>query len=126
MHARVCVSHSPLTFRRLATNGVVIATEKKSASSLVDDSTLEKVAMICSTVGMVYSGMGPDFRVLVSKARKAAQQYKRVYMEEPPTRILVQEIASVMQEYTQSGQVQQKTLVINMFMTWKLTRLVRI
>lgn len=82
--------------------------------------------MICSTVGMVYSGMGPDFRVLVSKARKAAQQYKRVYMEEPPTRILVQEIASVMQEYTQSGQVQQKTLVINMFMTWKLTRLVRI
>ncbi|KAL1930326.1 hypothetical protein VTP01DRAFT_10488 [Rhizomucor pusillus] len=88
-----------------ATNGVVIATEKKSASSLVDDSTLEKVAMICSTVGMVYSGMGPDFRVLVSKARKAAQQYKRVYMEEPPTRILVQEIASVMQEYTQSGGV---------------------
>jgi 20S proteasome subunit alpha 2 len=52
---------------------------------------------------MIYSGMGPDFRVLVSKARKAAQAYKRVYMEEPPVRILVQEVASVMQEYTQSG-----------------------
>lgn len=69
----------------------------------MDDSTVEKVAMICSNIGMVYSGMGPDFRVLVTKARKAAQQYKRVYMEEPPLRILVQDVASVMQEYTQSG-----------------------
>lgn len=86
-----------------ATNGIVIATEKKSASSLVDDSSLEKVATICANVGMIYSGMGPDFRVLVSKARKAAQAYKRLYMEEPPVRILVQEVAGVMQEYTQSG-----------------------
>jgi 20S proteasome subunit alpha 2 len=87
----------------LATNGIVIATEKKSASSLVDDSSLEKVATICANIGMIYSGMGPDFRVLVGKARKAAQAYKRLYMEEPPVRILVQEVAGVMQEYTQSG-----------------------
>lgn len=87
----------------LATNGIVIATEKKSASSLVDDSTVEKVATICANIGMIYSGMGPDFRVLLSKARKAAQAYKRLYCEEPPVRILVQEVAGVMQEYTQSG-----------------------
>lgn len=90
-------------FSWIATNGIVIATEKKPASSLVDDSTLEKVATICSNIGMIYSGMGPDFRVLVSKARKAAQAYKRLYMEEPPVKILVQEVAGVMQEYTQSG-----------------------
>ncbi|KAF9148609.1 Proteasome subunit alpha type-2 [Linnemannia schmuckeri] len=88
-----------------ATNGIVIATEKKAVSTLIDDSSLEKVAIICSNVGMVYSGMGPDYRVLVNKARKAAQAYKRVYMEEPPTAILVKEIASVMQEFTQSGGV---------------------
>ncbi|KAF9435251.1 Proteasome subunit alpha type-2 [Entomortierella beljakovae] len=88
-----------------ATNGIVIATEKKAVSTLVDDSSLEKVAIICSNIGMVYSGMGPDYRVLVNKARKAAQAYKRVYMEEPPTAILVKEIASVMQEFTQSGGV---------------------
>jgi 20S proteasome subunit alpha 2 len=52
---------------------------------------------------MVYSGMGPDFRILLSKARKAAQKYKRVYNEYPPTGILVKEVASVMQEFTQSG-----------------------
>jgi 20S proteasome subunit alpha 2 len=87
----------------LASNGIVIATEKKQSSILVDDSTIEKVTMISKSIGMVYSGMGPDFRVLVDKARKAAQEYKKVYMEEPPTMILVQEIAQVMQEFTQSG-----------------------
>lgn len=55
---------------------------------------------------MVYSGMGPDFRVLVDKARKSAHSsYKRIYNEYPPTRILVQEIAKTVQEATQSGGV---------------------
>ncbi|KND03046.1 proteasome core particle subunit alpha 2 [Spizellomyces punctatus DAOM BR117] len=88
-----------------ATNGIVIATEKKTPSFLVDDSTMEKVAVISSNIGMVYSGMGPDARVLVDKARKSAQEYKRVYHEEPPTVMLVKEVASVMQEFTQSGGV---------------------
>ncbi|EDK37501.2 conserved hypothetical protein [Meyerozyma guilliermondii ATCC 6260] len=53
---------------------------------------------------MTYSGMGPDFRVLVDKARKLAHtNYKRIYNEYPPVKILVQEIAKVMQESTQSG-----------------------
>lgn len=87
----------------LATNGVVIATEKKSASTLIDDSSIEKVAMVCDSIGMVYSGMGPDFRLLVSRARKYAQQYKQLYMENPPTRILVEQLARVMQDYTHRG-----------------------
>lgn len=86
-----------------ATNGIVIATEKKTPSFLVDDSTVEKVAVICPNIGMVYSGMGPDARVLVDKARKSAQEYKRVYHEDPPTAMLVKEVANVMQEFTQSG-----------------------
>jgi 20S proteasome subunit alpha 2 len=53
---------------------------------------------------MVYSGMGPDYRVLVDKARKVSHtNYKRIYNEYPPTRILVQDVARVMQEATQSG-----------------------
>lgn len=86
-----------------ATNGVVIATEKKSASTLIDDESTEKVAVICDSIGMVYSGMGPDFRLLVSRARKYAQQYKQLYMENPPTRILVEQLARVMQDYTHRG-----------------------
>jgi len=88
-----------------ATNGIVIATEKKSSSLLIDSSMVEKVAVICPNIGFVYSGMGPDFRVLVNKARKSAQAYWKIYGEYPPTRVLTQEIASVMQEATQSGYV---------------------
>ncbi|KAK2096596.1 Proteasome subunit alpha type-2 [Saguinus oedipus] len=49
--------------------------------------------------------MGPDYRVLVHRARKLAQQYYLVYQEPIPTAQLVQRVASVMQEYTQSGGV---------------------
>ncbi|KAL2917150.1 Proteasome subunit alpha type-2 [Polyrhizophydium stewartii] len=88
-----------------AANGVVIATEKKTPSFLVDETTLTKVASISKNIGMVYAGMGPDARLLLDKARKSAQEYKRTYCEEPPTLMLVKEVASVMQEYTQSGGV---------------------
>lgn len=86
-----------------ATNGIVLATEKKASSVLIDTSVLEKVAPICPNIGFVYSGMGPDFRVLVAKARKIAQAYWKVYGEYPPTKVLVQEVAGVMQKATQSG-----------------------
>jgi 20S proteasome subunit alpha 2 len=86
-----------------ATNGIVIATEKKSPSILIDDSMLEKVAIVCPNIGLVYSGMGPDFRVLAAKARKSAQAYWKIYGEYPPTRVLTQEVATVMQEATQRG-----------------------
>lgn len=47
--------------------------------------------------------MGPDYRLLVRQARKIAQQYERNYLESIPTTQLVQRVAAVMQEYTQSG-----------------------
>ncbi|PGH14757.1 hypothetical protein AJ80_05801 [Polytolypa hystricis UAMH7299] len=89
-----------------ATNGVVLATEKKSSSPLIDPPSLSKVSLITPDIGMVYSGMGPDYRVLVDKARKTSHtSYKRIYNEYPPTRILVQDVARVVQEATQSGGV---------------------
>ncbi|KAF2639249.1 proteasome core particle subunit alpha 2 [Massarina eburnea CBS 473.64] len=89
-----------------ATNGIVLATEKKSSSPLIDSTSSSKVTLITPNIGMVYSGMGPDYRVLVDKARKVSHTgYKRIYNEYPPTRILVQDVARVMQEATQSGGV---------------------
>ncbi|EGV65947.1 Proteasome subunit alpha type-2 [Yamadazyma tenuis] len=85
-------------------DGVVLATERKVNSNLSKKDTNSKVELITPDIGMSYSGMGPDFRVLVDKARKLAHtNYKRVYNEYPPVKILVQEIAKVMQESTQSG-----------------------
>lgn len=104
-HALAAVSQGATSLGIKASNAIVIATEKRPPSPLVDDSFLEKVSIVCPNIGIVYSGMGPDFRVLLAKARKSAQSYWKIYGEYPPTRVLVQEIATIMQEATQSGGV---------------------
>ena len=86
-----------------ASNGVVIATENKQKSILYDEHSVHKVEMVTNHIGMIYSGMGPDYRLLVKQARKIAQNYFLTYREPIPTSQLVQKIATVMQEYTQSG-----------------------
>ena len=80
-----------------ASNGVVVATEKKQKSILNDEHSICKIEQITKHVGMVYSGMGPDYRLLVRRARKLAQTYFLTYQEPIPTVQLVQRVASVMQ-----------------------------
>src|SRR6478735_6486897 len=67
-----------------ATNGVVVATEKKLPSPLVDHNSLQKVTPLTDHIGMVYSGMGPDSRVLAKQGRKHAEEYYRIYKERIP------------------------------------------
>mmetsp|Transcript_27623 Transcript_27623/g.38568 ORF Transcript_27623/g.38568 Transcript_27623/m.38568 type:complete len:124 (-) Transcript_27623:537-908(-) len=83
--------------------GVVIATEKMTPSVLVDQKSRTKIASLSSNCGLVYSGMGPDYRVLLRKGRKIAQEYYMTYKDEIPVSQIVREMASVMQEFTQSG-----------------------
>ena len=88
-----------------ATNGVVLATEKKHKSILYEEHSTFKVEQITDSIGMVYSGMGPDYRVLIRRARKIAQSYQLEKGEDIPTAQLVSRVAMVMQEFTQSGGV---------------------
>ncbi|XP_019796222.1 proteasome subunit alpha type-2 isoform X2 [Orcinus orca] len=44
-----------------AANGVVLATEKKQKSILYDERSVHKVEPITKHIGLVYSGMGPDY-----------------------------------------------------------------
>jgi 20S proteasome subunit alpha 2 len=83
-----------------AANGVVLATEKKLPSVLVDESTVQKISLVTPNIGLTYSGMGPDSRVLIRKARKSGQVYYRQYHEHIPVAQLVRETATVMQEFT--------------------------
>lgn len=86
-----------------SSDGVVIATEKKLPSILVDESTVQKICLITPNIGVVYSGMGPDYRVLIRKARKTAQAYHSLYKEHIPVAQLVREVATVMQEFTRES-----------------------
>lgn len=87
---------------------------------LIDEGSLIKVVNLTDHIGMVYSGMGPDARVLLKKARKLAQQYYNVYHEPIPVSQIVKEIASVMQEFTQSGYVSFDRLIkMSTWMIWE-------
>lgn len=104
-HALTRVAAGKLSIGIRATNGVVIATDKKVQSTLVDLENYQKIQSITPSTGFVYSGMGPDFRVLVRSARKAAQKYYLMYREVQPVSMIVRDSALLMQEYTQSGGV---------------------
>lgn len=102
-HALAAVNQGVTSIGITATNGIVLATEKKSPSPLINSDFIEKISKITPNIGMTYSGMGPDFRVLVDKSRKVSHtNYKRIYNEYPPTKMLVGDIAKIMQESTQS------------------------
>ena len=88
-----------------ASNGVVLATEKKIPSVLIDDSTVVKTYVVSERIGLVFSGMSPDARVLVKRARKMAETYHLTFGEEIPVTQLVKQIAAVAQEFTHSGGV---------------------
>jgi 20S proteasome subunit alpha 2 len=47
-----------------AIDGVVIATDKKVPSTLVDSAHVHKIEQITPTTGFCYAGVGPDYRVL--------------------------------------------------------------
>ncbi|XP_039135385.1 proteasome subunit alpha type-2-like isoform X5 [Dioscorea cayenensis subsp. rotundata] len=78
-HALMAVGSGQTSIGIKAANGVVIATEKKLSSILVDETSVQKSQLMTTNVGVVYSGMGPDFWVLVRKSRKRAQRYYRLY-----------------------------------------------
>mmetsp|Transcript_1918 Transcript_1918/g.6875 ORF Transcript_1918/g.6875 Transcript_1918/m.6875 type:complete len:237 (+) Transcript_1918:97-807(+) len=104
-HALKAVAAGSTSLGIKAKNGVVIATEKKLPTSLVDEKSVVKTQLITENTGFVYSGMGADFRVLVRKARQSAQRYYDLYKETIPVSQLVRETAAVMQEFTQRGGV---------------------
>lgn len=104
-HALAAVHAGATSLGVKAANGVVLASEKKLPSVLVDGSSVHKTASLNPMVGCVYSGLGPDSRVLVRKGRQQSQSYMLSYGEYPPVSQLVREQAAVMQEFTQSGGV---------------------
>mmetsp|Transcript_50833 Transcript_50833/g.77280 ORF Transcript_50833/g.77280 Transcript_50833/m.77280 type:complete len:235 (-) Transcript_50833:65-769(-) len=103
-YALQAVTHGTTSLGIKAKDGVVIATEKK-LPDLMNSSTIQKINNLTDNIGVVYSGLNPDSRVLVTKGRKLAQQYYRTYKESIPVSQIVKKIANVMQEYTQSGGV---------------------
>uniref|UniRef100_A0A0A9WNQ7 Proteasome subunit alpha type-2 n=1 Tax=Lygus hesperus TaxID=30085 RepID=A0A0A9WNQ7_LYGHE len=74
-------------------------------SHLVDETTISKIVLASTNIGMTYAGIGPDFRVLTDKGRKEVQKYQLEYKDEMPVSQFTQRVAAVAQDFTQSGGV---------------------
>lgn len=87
-------------------DGVILACEKNLNSILIDETSFTKISNLSKYIGCAYSGLGPDYKVVLKKARKDFQEYKLQFMDDlMPVHSLTRNLANLMQEYTQSGGV---------------------
>ena len=104
-HALTAVGNGETVIGIRAKNGIVIAAEKKLASPLIDESSIHKIDKLCDYMGVSYAGIGPDFNAVVMKARKDVAKYHATYQDRITPFVLCKQIATLFQEYTQSGGV---------------------
>ena len=85
-------------------DGIVIATEKRTASNLLIPSKHgEKIFKIDDHVSAIVSGLTSDANYLIEHIRKVGQNYRYTYGNEMPIEQLVENLCNLKQSYTQYG-----------------------
>jgi len=111
-YAMEAISHAGTVLGVLATDGVVLAAEKKVTGKLLDLSEAkaggyggsgEKIFLLNSNVVAGVAGITADANSLVNYARSAAQQHLLRYNEDIPVELLAQRLCDLKQGYTQFG-----------------------
>jgi len=75
--------------------GVVLAVEKRLSSTLLDPSSVDKVAEIDAHIGVAMSGLVADARTLVDHARVEAQNHTFTYAEPMGVEALTQGVCDL-------------------------------
>ena len=105
-HAITAANNGETTLALKTKDGIILACEKMISSILVDSTSFSKISNVSKYIGVAYSGLTPDYKVLLKKARKDFQQYKLKFVDDlMPVHSLSKGVADLMQEYTQSGGV---------------------
>jgi len=103
-YAMEAIGHGGAVIGVLATNGVVLAAEKKTTSKLLEsDKTSEKMYMIDQHIAAAVAGIRADANILINNARMTAQRHLYKYDEAMPVEQLIQQICDLKQGYTQYG-----------------------
>ncbi|OLL26751.1 putative proteasome subunit alpha type-3 [Neolecta irregularis DAH-3] len=115
-YAMEAIAHAGTALGMLATDGIVLAAEKKVFSKLLEkDSSSEKVgilneyvtficlAMTTSNMICAVAGITADANILMNHARSDAQRYLYMYNEDIPCEQLVRKLCDLKQGYTQYG-----------------------
>jgi len=86
-------------------SAVVLLSEKKKATQLLDVDNIEKVYLLDDHVGCSFAGLASDGRILIDYARSQALQHRLIYDEPINIDYLTKLVADIKQAYTQHGGV---------------------
>lgn len=103
-YAMEAISHAGACVGILATDGVVLAAEKKTTSKLLESNvSSEKMYKIDDHIACAVAGITADANILINNARLSAQRYTFSYQEPMPLEQLVAQLCDLKQGYTQYG-----------------------
>jgi len=104
-YARKAVERGTTTLGIKFKDGVLLMTDKRMRSRLVEIHTIQKIFVIDEHIGCATSGLVADARTLVDYARIIAQIERVTYNEKIPVEALVKRICDYKQQFTQYGGV---------------------
>ncbi|PHH74412.1 hypothetical protein CDD82_4947 [Ophiocordyceps australis] len=86
-------------------DGVVLAVEKVITSKLLKPGANKRIGTVDSHVGVTFSGMVPDGRHFIERARDEAHDWRRNFKMPIPVSDLASRMGSYLQAYTMYGSV---------------------
>lgn len=104
-YAREAVKRGTTSIGIKYPDGVVLAVDKRTTSTLVEPKSIEKLFKIDEHIGSATSGLVADARALVERARVEAQVNKITYSEPISVETLAKKLCDMLQLYTQNGGV---------------------
>jgi len=103
-YAMEAISQAGAAVGILASDGIVLAAEKRITSKLLDiRQATEKMYKIDDHVACAVAGITADANILIDIARLTAQRYFYTYQEPMPVEQLIRHICDLKQGYTQYG-----------------------
>jgi len=104
-YAREAVKRGTPSVGVRTAEGVVLAVDKRSRSSLMEADSIEKLHKVADHVGIASAGHVADARRLIDFARRRAQVEELRYEEPIDTEVLTKAVTDNIQQYTQMGGV---------------------
>lgn len=104
-YAGKCVDNSGTAIGFLFKDGVILANERAFVSPMLVPGTNRRIYTINKHSALSVAGLVADGKEIVERARDEAAQYKQIYDEEIPPRVLAERIAMYVHAFTQYGSV---------------------
>jgi 20S proteasome subunit alpha 7 len=104
-YAVKCVDNSGTALGFLFKDGVILANERAFVSPMLVPGTNRRIFVVNRYSALSVAGLVADGKDIVERARDESAQYKNLYDEEIPPRVLAERISMYVHAFTQYGSV---------------------